>query len=905
MKPFFLIFILIFSLALISSKSIDLGSSSERAVIVSVPTTSTSTGGNGSTNSSNYWDDLDTPNDITTFIRKDGGTTTTSLIPFAYGINVDSIGEYSLGNGVGFINDIFAPTITGNNILSNTNLTATDKVCDKSGCIMNTSTSYFYDGAYTLYFNETKMNNTIDSKLQGTSHDALSGRNNPQNHPQYLLLDGTNNMTGNLIVNANVTIQDNLTVGGLTTLSGTTASSLNINTLLDVGLYATANRLYTESNLYMNSDGPETDSCVYFYDDSSDTSQGICWDDANAGNLYSPRTNVFEISNSTAINGNLTITTNNICNSTACFTLQDLNYSTAGSGDITDVLGDSFITNGSSTGLVQLRFNETKLNQSIKFDICYQEFSNTSTDCGGLNTGTYINSNWNSAAIDGNFYSQTSCGELGCLLTINYSLPSKALNTSLWKIKDNFKTEYLSIPNRCWRNPLSFYITATVLNYNINYQCYNGTNYETIIAHSNGFSLFEEAMIWVYDESYETISSKTFTNCSSAGSCYMAYLNYSNQGNLNVSGYLDVNGNIALGNIANVDGGTSHKSLILSEIHTSTIPHSSIYILDYLTPSTMTPSTFSATGVGGYILVNQNVTFNVSNVVYGLDFGTWWNGSAKGNTNLTLYGARIFGSGGAFSTGVAGNVYGLYSKGFLDGFFGGITASNMTALYVADSPSGITSLTNHYGIQVEKPTTGTNKYQVLLHGNGVGSGIWFNSTTGPRISALNNSDLLFNMTMANFQGTVSAQTIIDRSTEYNKLKYGNASLYLSDVASRTTASLNNVEYNHSADPIFLQYKYTYPCNCVVTKVCKEEYMEVIDPTTSILNKGNVTICEDVENCQSCVGIARDIGGSISWLRQINYEQKVRIDALQQENSLIKSELCKKDRTYPWCLGLGL
>ena len=34
-------------------------------------------------------------------------------------------------------------------------------------------------------------------------------------------------------------------------------------------------------------------------------------------------------------------------------------------GDITSVLGDSYITNGSSSGLVQLKFNETRLNNTI------------------------------------------------------------------------------------------------------------------------------------------------------------------------------------------------------------------------------------------------------------------------------------------------------------------------------------------------------------------------------------------------------------------------------------------------------------------------------------------------------------------------------------------------------------
>ncbi len=242
-------------------------------------------------------------------------------------------------------------------------------------------------------------------------------------------------------------------------------------------------------------------------------------------------------------------------------------------------------------------------------------------------------------------------------------------------------------------------------------------------------------------------------------------------------------------------------------------------------------------------------------------------------------------------------------------FFNGLPGSSNAyvnesyGIYIRDAPVGLTT-TNMSMLTIEKPTIGAlYRNQIVLKDVGTGTGIRFLNETGPRIHANNYTDLVINSSTVYITNVMSALTIVDRSTEYDKLRYGEASQYLNDVSSRTTTldSKGDVVYNHEADPEFLQYSYKYDCNCRIEKVCKDIWVEDYNITTGTYYNGRyMNACHEEEVCDTCNGVGRDIGATISWLRQVNYEQQQRINLLEQDNKLIKEELCKVNAEYIFC-----
>lgn len=132
------------------------------------------------------------------------------------------------------------------------------------------------------------------------------------------------------------------------------------------------------------------------------------------------------------------------------------------------------------------------LNYLVTPRTCYQETANVSTDCGGLDSGTYSPSaNWNDG--DWSTYSILTQGY------VNYTKPVGALNSSKWLVKDEEAgrgaiTTNLTIPPNCWsQNPLQLKIGVT------EWQCYNGSDWSTLrtVKSIMGAALeFEEAMWW-------------------------------------------------------------------------------------------------------------------------------------------------------------------------------------------------------------------------------------------------------------------------------------------------------------------------------------------------------------------------------------------------------------------------
>jgi hypothetical protein len=141
---------------------------------------------------------------------------------------------------------------------------------------------------------------------------------------------------------------------------------------------------------------------------------------------------------------------------------------------------------------------------------CYQETADIAPACGGLSTGVYIPGvNWNNGGTntyDGlwnNYDYRSSNGQAN--LYINYSVPAKAVNSSIWQVEDSLATINLSIAS-CWGDTLQFRVTSYYYSsypalYFANWSCYNQSSWlglrYTSSASSNSYSrVYEEAMIW-------------------------------------------------------------------------------------------------------------------------------------------------------------------------------------------------------------------------------------------------------------------------------------------------------------------------------------------------------------------------------------------------------------------------
>ena len=143
----------------------------------------------------------------------------------------------------------------------------------------------------------------------------------------------------------------------------------------------------------------------------------------------------------------------------------------------------------------------------LGFDgMCYQEFANVSTSCGGLATGGYLNNgtwlgDWNTM-IDGNFSTKTfdANGGTASRLFINYTKPTGALNSSLWFVKygGSILTNF-SIHSDCWnQDVLQFLVNNSVSSPDTSHDfyCYDGNSWFDFNIGAVGLNFFEEAMWW-------------------------------------------------------------------------------------------------------------------------------------------------------------------------------------------------------------------------------------------------------------------------------------------------------------------------------------------------------------------------------------------------------------------------
>jgi hypothetical protein len=157
----------------------------------------------------------------------------------------------------------------------------------------------------------------------------------------------------------------------------------------------------------------------------------------------------------------------------------------------------------------------------VSATMCYQEFSNISTGCGGVansNAPTWGGSfktgqEWG-YCVDGDWNS-ICCSTYGGWVDENYTKPSGALNTSVWQIKV-INPLNLTIPPSCWNaypNNLIVRDFVTSDGTGAKLYCYNGTGW-VILADYDFFSrcISEDAMWW-------NISCVPDWSCSGYGNC--------------------------------------------------------------------------------------------------------------------------------------------------------------------------------------------------------------------------------------------------------------------------------------------------------------------------------------------------------------------------------------------------
>ena len=143
-----------------------------------------------------------------------------------------------------------------------------------------------------------------------------------------------------------------------------------------------------------------------------------------------------------------------------------------------------------------LTVNLTYTLNETTIGLCYQEFANVSTVCGGLSTGTY--DSYKREVIDGNWNTEYT-GGFGqqLVLSVNYTKPLNSLNTSIWKIKHDIGISYLDI-SKYWNanvNYISMRLYYDQTEGTWVATIWNGTDYEDLSSGYGG-GTYEEAMYW-------------------------------------------------------------------------------------------------------------------------------------------------------------------------------------------------------------------------------------------------------------------------------------------------------------------------------------------------------------------------------------------------------------------------
>ncbi len=143
------------------------------------------------------------------------------------------------------------------------------------------------------------------------------------------------------------------------------------------------------------------------------------------------------------------------------------------------------------------------VNDSFSGEWCYQETANVSTACGGLDTGNYsCQGTWDAIQICENAFNENyndyAEGDANdAILYINYTKPSNALSSSLWKVKDDSALVNISINSVCWeQSPLQLRVNSHLGDVTAYWSCFNGATWVVLRSTENFMKVYEEAMWW-------------------------------------------------------------------------------------------------------------------------------------------------------------------------------------------------------------------------------------------------------------------------------------------------------------------------------------------------------------------------------------------------------------------------
>jgi hypothetical protein len=151
--------------------------------------------------------------------------------------------------------------------------------------------------------------------------------------------------------------------------------------------------------------------------------------------------------------------------------------------------------------------NRSSINNNT---LCYQEFANVSTGCGGLSTGSYSdNGNWKASnpvknTYDGDWdsYGISLVSTGSSSLEVNYTKPNGAKREgTLWEVKDSAGVENLTIPSHCWNfnlTILSLKYVSPATNNPETWLCRNDTGFFLLRQNSplTNRKIYEEGIYW-------------------------------------------------------------------------------------------------------------------------------------------------------------------------------------------------------------------------------------------------------------------------------------------------------------------------------------------------------------------------------------------------------------------------
>ncbi len=145
------------------------------------------------------------------------------------------------------------------------------------------------------------------------------------------------------------------------------------------------------------------------------------------------------------------------------------------------------------------------------YTMSYQEDANS--------TGYNASAAWKlgqsySKVYDGNWSSYGEGTNNNTFVYVNYTKPSGAVGSSLWKVKDNTGTANLTIPSACWsQSTLQFRIYSNEPGGA--WDCYNGSGWSRL--RSEGSEMYEEGIFWNVSSSRSTWTNDTWTAMTGTG----------------------------------------------------------------------------------------------------------------------------------------------------------------------------------------------------------------------------------------------------------------------------------------------------------------------------------------------------------------------------------------------------